>query len=384
MHTQRSMNSGAGRVRNVRRVVRFGVLWGAFALAIADPGTAGTPRSYFTIHCDPNESPLFPVLIRFVDLATRYDTPLTIELTPQWTQVILADSVKLQHVRMWQAQGHEIAVHHHGIYHAVWDRYTDYSDAEIAAAGQLPALRLGTMADFRAMLDIVAGDSLLFTYGGPGNADPQPEVDWLPGLTCKTFGGRDLSDAFSTPHYATFGQYTACEINYCYIPDLATVDSIQSLYANTMDLDVVGVVTHVHEFAQDSTFVVDWLQFVQATERKTARQIVRESACTPTTNVTERAASRGAGLQVNFPNPFPPGAAMAYALGRDARASLVVHDVAGRRVRTLVASAPHAAGPHRITWNGTDDTGRRVAAGVYVVLLRTEREVSSYRLALIP
>jgi flagellar basal-body rod modification protein FlgD len=45
-----------------------------------------------------------------------------------------------------------------------------------------------------------------------------------------------------------------------------------------------------------------------------------------------------------------------------------VFDLSGRIVRTL-ANGARPAGEGTLTWNGTDDAGRRVAAGIYVVRL---------------
>jgi hypothetical protein len=52
--------------------------------------------------------------------------------------------------------------------------------------------------------------------------------------------------------------------------------------------------------------------------------------------------------------------------GRQARALLEVLDFQGRRVRTLI-DAPSGARPHQVFWNGRDERGRRVPAGVYWV-----------------
>jgi flagellar hook assembly protein FlgD len=50
-------------------------------------------------------------------------------------------------------------------------------------------------------------------------------------------------------------------------------------------------------------------------------------------------------------------------------ASLVVFDVTGRRVRTIV-SGRLDAGRYAPVWDGRDDAGSRVAAGVYFVRLQ--------------
>lgn len=65
------------------------------------------------------------------------------------------------------------------------------------------------------------------------------------------------------------------------------------------------------------------------------------------------------------PNPFREK--MEITLASDAgegRASAIVYDVTGRRVRTLLDSAVEG-GATRLTWTGDDDEGRFVPAGVY-------------------
>ncbi|MFO7609957.1 MAG: FG-GAP-like repeat-containing protein, partial [Candidatus Krumholzibacteriia bacterium] len=69
------------------------------------------------------------------------------------------------------------------------------------------------------------------------------------------------------------------------------------------------------------------------------------------------------------PNPFNPRTEVSFTLERAAAVSLVVHDAAGRVVRTL-AAGPRTAGPHTVAWEGTDGAGRAVPSGVYFVLLR--------------
>lgn len=65
-----------------------------------------------------------------------------------------------------------------------------------------------------------------------------------------------------------------------------------------------------------------------------------------------------------IPNPFNPSTTIEFSVAREARVDLSVFDVAGRRVRTLVSESktPNA---YRVTWDGTDDSGQRVASGVY-------------------
>jgi len=76
-------------------------------------------------------------------------------------------------------------------------------------------------------------------------------------------------------------------------------------------------------------------------------------------------------LYQNSPNPFNPGTAIRFSLARSGPATLMIYDVSGRRVRTLV-DGPQTAGPHLSYWDGLDDAGRKVAAGIYWSQLRTD------------
>jgi flagellar hook assembly protein FlgD len=43
---------------------------------------------------------------------------------------------------------------------------------------------------------------------------------------------------------------------------------------------------------------------------------------------------------------------------------LVIYNILGQKVRTLV-NKPLEPGEHKVTWNGTDNSGRPVASGIY-------------------
>ena len=66
------------------------------------------------------------------------------------------------------------------------------------------------------------------------------------------------------------------------------------------------------------------------------------------------------------PNPSTGTVRMDLALASAAHVELAVFDVAGRRVRTL-SRATLAAGRHAVTWDGRDDGGQVLGAGVYLV-----------------
>jgi uncharacterized delta-60 repeat protein len=82
----------------------------------------------------------------------------------------------------------------------------------------------------------------------------------------------------------------------------------------------------------------------------------------------ETSASLGFRLHAVAPNPVVARGLVRFDLAQARSVRLRVFDVAGRVTRTLVDGAL-AAGPHRRIWDGNDDDGRAVAAGIYFLRL---------------
>ena len=68
------------------------------------------------------------------------------------------------------------------------------------------------------------------------------------------------------------------------------------------------------------------------------------------------------------PSPFTHHTEISFALSSPASVQLSIHDVSGRRVRTLL-SGDGGEGVHTARWDGRDAQGRQLASGVYFVRL---------------
>src|SRR5439155_19138366 len=68
------------------------------------------------------------------------------------------------------------------------------------------------------------------------------------------------------------------------------------------------------------------------------------------------------------PNPSSGACALHFSLSRAGQVSLEIINVSGRRVRTLLRGSL-GTGPRAVTWDGRDDRGQSVAAGIYFVRL---------------
>ena len=84
----------------------------------------------------------------------------------------------------------------------------------------------------------------------------------------------------------------------------------------------------------------------------------------------------------NWPNPFNPSTQIAFTLDRELSVSLSIHDLQGRRLRTLVEGR-RAAGAHTATWDGRDEAGEAVASGVYFARVSAAGERRLHKLLLL-
>ncbi len=75
-----------------------------------------------------------------------------------------------------------------------------------------------------------------------------------------------------------------------------------------------------------------------------------------------------------FPNPFSSQLTIRFSLPEAGPASLLIFDLQGRLIRQL-QSGQLDAGDHQQQWNGDDQSGRALPAGVYFIQLRSGEEV---------
>ena len=93
-------------------------------------------------------------------------------------------------------------------------------------------------------------------------------------------------------------------------------------------------------------------------------------------------ASRAPVLAQNHPNPFNPSTSIRFALPAAGPVRLSVHDLEGRRIRTLV-DARLPAGEHVRRWDGRDQLGQPAASGLYVLRLEAAGTVATRKAVLV-
>jgi len=100
------------------------------------------------------------------------------------------------------------------------------------------------------------------------------------------------------------------------------------------------------------------------------------------TGVAEDNNPAGFSLDQNFPNPFNMSTTIRFSLPRAGFAELVVYNVMGQKVRSLISEFM-TPGSHSIVWDGCDDQDNPVTTGVYFSRLQTRNSSVSSRMMLV-
>jgi hypothetical protein len=87
-------------------------------------------------------------------------------------------------------------------------------------------------------------------------------------------------------------------------------------------------------------------------------------------------------LLPNYPNPFRARTTLEFTLPERRDVRLVIYDVLGRRVRTLVDRS-FGAGRHTMRWDGRNTSGQPVASGIYLGRLEVGDQRQVQRLVLV-
>ena len=87
-------------------------------------------------------------------------------------------------------------------------------------------------------------------------------------------------------------------------------------------------------------------------------------------------------LAQNYPNPFNPSTNIDFSLFEESYVKLSVYDLSGKLIKELISTSMQV-GNHNIEWDGTDDSGGKVGAGVYLYKLQTNNFSESRKMILL-
>ena len=87
-------------------------------------------------------------------------------------------------------------------------------------------------------------------------------------------------------------------------------------------------------------------------------------------------------LHQNYPNPFNPTTSIRYDLPNAGKVTMIIYDMMGREVRTLVNNNMDA-GFQSATWDATNNFGNPIGAGVYIYRIEAEGFIQSKKMILL-
>jgi hypothetical protein len=83
-----------------------------------------------------------------------------------------------------------------------------------------------------------------------------------------------------------------------------------------------------------------------------------------------------------FPNPFNPTTIIRFNLAAPREVDVDIYNLLGQRIRSLYSGQVNT-GTTSLVWDGANDSGRRVAAGLYLCQLRTTESHKNLKLTVL-
>lgn len=87
-------------------------------------------------------------------------------------------------------------------------------------------------------------------------------------------------------------------------------------------------------------------------------------------------------LGQNYPNPFNPATTIPFTLKSPDHVSLIIYNIMGQKIATVIYDYK-SAGNHTVTWDGMDDQGNHVSAGIYLYRFKAGRYTETKKMLLL-
>jgi len=88
-------------------------------------------------------------------------------------------------------------------------------------------------------------------------------------------------------------------------------------------------------------------------------------------------------LEQNYPNPFNPNTIISYSLPQTSGINIIIYNMLGQKIRSLVDELNQSAGTYTTQWDGRDDAGKQVPSGIYIYRMWVGEFVQSRKMMLL-
>jgi hypothetical protein len=217
-----------------------------------------------------------------IEHANQYNIKLTLKFSAPWAEYISRSEERMAELKEWKRQGHEIAIHHHDIYHAGdWDGYTDFSEEEAIAKrielgeiprdpGEAPEHYVGTLDDLMNIMKKINPDMNSGVCNELEDKRSMPdEIIYSTALGCYNFGEpgvewSSLADPMrSYNEYVSVGEVNGIDrrwIGYAHIMTREQVIANKEVFDSLNPNFVFGGV--VHNSPDQAECLYDFLDFI--------------------------------------------------------------------------------------------------------------------------
>ena len=96
-----------------------------------------------------------------------------------------------------------------------------------------------------------------------------------------------------------------------------------------------------------------------------------EASVTITDVNSEAAIPTSFALYQNYPNPFNPSTIIKFAIPKESTVRLIVYDINGKLVTTLLNEVK-SAGYYNVIWTGIDKSGKSISSGIYIYAMESD------------
>ncbi|MBN2281816.1 MAG: T9SS type A sorting domain-containing protein [Candidatus Marinimicrobia bacterium] len=87
-------------------------------------------------------------------------------------------------------------------------------------------------------------------------------------------------------------------------------------------------------------------------------------------------------LYQNYPNPFNPGTWIKFHIPETQKVKIDIYNLLGQKVKNL-SNKTYQPGEAKIYWNGTNNQGSLVSAGIYLYVMETKNGITSKKMLLL-
>ena len=229
------------------------------------------PQQYLTMDFG-WQAYLFETAVKLVQKADEYDFHLTLAINPQWAEYILLDSARINIIKGWLEQGHEIAFHHHSLNHPDWNGFSNNPSAL-----NNPTPFLGNVddgLDFIKNLITPTHVNTAMIGGLPGDMPLSFENtnEDLIFASGNQFSSFDIYGELRTLKPYNVFKNNGAKITYVTHRQLTTISNdftteealeiFKTEYNNMQDDEIYGIVFHCYDYHEAEEIYNNWFEFI--------------------------------------------------------------------------------------------------------------------------